>query len=217
VYVVYASSKPGTDADTGNTFGSVKSGVGSQSAAYFVRYDGATGATTTPQLIDAQGLGHQVFPDITADAGNLFVVWWDSRQDAANYTASRPVGNNAAGVTFPSVDAYSAKSTNGGASFTNKTRLTTITSNPNLRQFANRTVPFAGDYLWITSVGSQAFAVWTDWRDAVAGTDPRTPADASNSVVKQCRVQDPATGVWGADQCPRDGGLDQNIYGAILP
>jgi hypothetical protein len=43
----------------------------------------------------------------------------------------------------------------------------------NYEQFANRTVPFAGDYLWVSSVGGFAYAVWTDWRDTVAGRDPR--------------------------------------------
>ena len=34
--------------------------------------------------------------------------------------------------------------------------------------------------------------------------------------VLQCRVLVPE-GVWGPDTCPVAGGLDQNIYGRVLP
>lgn len=37
-----------------------------------------------------------------------------------------------------------------------------VTTNPNYEQFSNRTVPFAGDYLYISSPGSLSFGVWTD-------------------------------------------------------
>lgn len=37
-----------------------------------------------------------------------------------------------------------------------------VTTNPNYEQFSNRTVPFAGDYLYISSLGSLSFGVWTD-------------------------------------------------------
>ena len=48
-------------------------------------------------------------------------------------------------------------------------KLTDVMSNPNYEQFADRTVPFAGDYLWVSMVGSSTFGVWTDWRNTVAG------------------------------------------------
>ena len=55
---------------------------------------------------------------------------------------------------------------------------------------------------------------WTDWRDTVKGTDPREGSGSTEGAdVKQCRTFNPATG-WSGDQCPHDGGLDQNIYGA---
>ena len=69
--------------------------------------------------------------------------------------------------------------------------LTDATSNPNYEQFDNRAVPFAGDYLWVTSLGSFAYGVWTDWRNTVQGTDPReTPEDEDDATadVKQCRT-----------------------------
>jgi hypothetical protein len=35
--------------------------------------------------------------------------------------------------------------------------------------------------------------------------------------VWQCRVQNPATGAWFADNCPNAGGLDQQIWGRVIP
>ena len=77
-------------------------------------------------------------------------------------------------------------------------------------------MPFAGDYLWVSSVGSFAYGAWTDWRNTVAGVDPREPAATDGADVKQCRTQD-SSGAWSSDQCPHMGGLDQNIYGAVSP
>jgi hypothetical protein len=93
-----------------------------------------------------------------------------------------------------------------------------VTSNPNYEQFANRTVPFAGDYLYVSNVGLSAFGVWTDWRNTVQGTDPReAPEDEDRATadVLQCRVF--VNGAWSGDRCPRAGGLDQNIYGDTTP
>jgi len=68
----------------------------------------------------------------------------------------------------------------------------------------------------VSSFGSFAFGTWTDWRNVVAGTDPReSGGDAAD--VKQCRAFDPPTGTYGPDTCPHAGGLDQNIYGDLLP
>lgn len=218
IYIVYDPSKPGTQVDTGTTYGSIDTGVGSQSGVYFLRYDGATGATTTPALIDDQAAGHQLFPDISAGGGGvLHAVWWDSRLDPA-YSPMRPIGNDANGVTGPSLDVWGATSTDNGATWTGRARMTSVSSNPNYEQFANRTVPFAGDYLWVTSHGATAFGVWTDWRNTVAGPDPREAGAEDNDAadVKQCRTFDAASG-WSGDTCPHDGGLDQDIFGAPAP
>jgi hypothetical protein len=212
VYVAFDATKPGTEVDTLTTYGSIQSGRASQGGVYFARLDGASGAVTTAALIDSQSVGHQLFPDISADDGILHAIWWDSRADP-NYSPLRPVGNDASGNVVPSLDVWYAKSTNGGASWTDKAKLTDSASNPNFEQFSNRSVPFAGDYLWISSVGSFAFAAWTDWRNVLPGADPRQPGDTTGADVNQCRVLSAITG-WSSDQCPRDGGLDQNIYGA---
>src|SRR5204863_4455633 len=117
-------------------------------------YNGANGAKTSPAMIDdTTAGGHQVFPDISADGGVLHAIWWDSRNDSC-YSIQRPIGNCANKTTVASLDVYGAMSTNAGGAWTGKTRITDVTTNPNYEQFDNRAVPFAGDYLWVTSLGT---------------------------------------------------------------
>ena len=223
LYVVYDATKPGTEAPTGTTYYTTRPGFGGQAGIFFIRVNGATGAKEIgPTLIDNQPAGHQIFPDISADnpsaatRGTLHTIWWDSRFDGC-YSVTRPIGNCADRRTVPSLDAWGAVSTNFGASWTS-TRVSDVTSNPNYEQFDNRAVPFAGDYLYISSLGNQSFGVWTDWRNTVQGTDPREiPEDEDNTSadVLQCRVF--TNGAWSGDRCPRNGGLDQNIYGDGTP
>jgi hypothetical protein len=95
--------------------------------------------------------------------------------------------------------------------------VTNFTSNGNYEQFDGRSVPFGGDYLWISSVGSTTFGTWTDWRNTVAGADQRETEGSNDAAdVKQCRTQT-SSGAFAGDTCPRAGGLDQNIYGAATP
>jgi hypothetical protein len=227
VYIVYDPSKPGTEVPSGTTYGSVVSGdlpvkyhqnTGSQSGVYFIKLNGATGGTTAPALIDNQAVGLQLFPDISADGGVLHAIWWDSRNDP-NYSPQRPVGNGAGGVTAPALDVFGTRSTNEGATWTAATKITDVPSNPNYEQFGGRTLPFAGDYLWVTSLGDFAFTVWTDSRNTVQGADQRETAedeDATTADVHQCRESTTSGGLSG-DKCPRAGGLDQNIYGDRAP
>ena len=94
-------------------------------------------------------------------------------------------------------------------------------------------MPFAGDYLYISSVGSFSYGVWTDWRNTLGATaahsdlreagapdeDDTGTAAFPGSVpadVYQCRHVTGDGSVSG-DTCPRDGGLDQNIYGDATP
>jgi hypothetical protein len=165
-------------------------------------------------LIDDQAAGHQLFPDIAVSRGRLVAIWYDSRNDPS-YSPTRPIGNDAAGVTVPSLDVYTASSTNRGATWsTPAAKLTDVASNPNYEQFDGRTVPYAGDYLWVSAVGSSTYSVWTDWRDTVPGSDPREGDENDGADVLQCRTLE--AGAWSGDQCPRDGGLDQNVYGARI-
>jgi hypothetical protein len=216
VFIVYDPTIPGTEVPSGTTYGSVGSGTGSQSGVFFTRYNGATGGHTTPAPVDPQGAGHQLFPDIAADGGVLHALWWDSRNDPS-YSPQRPIGNEADGTLVPSLDVYASTSSDAGDTWSaESTLLTDERTNPNYEQFAGRLVPFAGDYLWIDAQQGQTFGVWTDWRNTVPGTDVREPAsDVTGGDVLQCRAaQD---GTWGPDTCPRDGGLDQNIYGDHMP
>jgi hypothetical protein len=219
VYIVYDASKPGTISSSGTTYGSAGLGVGSQAGIFFTRLDGATGSHTAPVLVDSQSVGHQIFPDVSADGGVLHLLWYDSRNDPF-YSSTRPIGNSATGVTGPALDVFATNSTNHGGSFATSTRLTDVTSNPNFEQFSNRALPFAGDYLWITSMGEFSFGTWTDWRNTVQGIDPReTPEDEDDATadVHQCRTFITAIGAWSGDTCPHAGGLDQNIFGDRTP
>jgi hypothetical protein len=226
IYMVYDATKPGTVVDSNSPYSSVTPGKVGQAATYFVRYDGASGSHTTPLVIDNQATGHQVFPDISADGGILHALWWDSRNDLC-YSIQRPIGNCDDRSTVPSLDVYAAKSVDRGTSWTGNAKVTDVKTNPNYEQFDNRQVPFAGDYLWVTSLGDFAYGVWTDWRDTVAGVDPReaTPdPDAGNADVVQCRERLTSTDKkgntttsWSGDRCPHAGGIDQNIYGDKSP
>jgi hypothetical protein len=219
VHIVYDPSKPGTEVQTGTTYYSVSPGVGSQSAIYYLRLDGKTGQHTDPVLVDNQAVGHQLFPDIAVSDGVLHALWWDSRNDLAGYSPARPVGNDAAGNTFPSLDVYASTAPAATGVWSGSVRVSDVTSNPNYEQFADRTVPFAGDYLWISAVGSATFGTWTDWRDTQPGPDPREAgdSDADSADVAQCRTFDSGSGSWSGDTCPHAGGLDQNIYGDATP
>jgi len=225
IYMVYDATKPGTEEPTGTTYGTNGHGVGGQAGIYFLRYDGATGAHSAPALIDDQLTGHQTFPDISADGGVLHAIWYDSRNDPS-YSVKRPIGNRADGTTVASIDVYGATSTNAGTSWTGKTRISDVTTNPNYEQFDNRSVPFAGDYLWVTSLGSFAYTTWTDYRNTLQGSDPREEtedADQTSSDVHQCRTLNTVqtkkgpVSFWSGDLCPHDGGIDQNIYGDTAP
>jgi hypothetical protein len=149
----------------------------------------------------------------------LHALWWDTRNDPC-YSATRPVGNCADRSTVPALDVYATSSNDHGVSWAASTKVTDVMSNGNYEQFDNRSVPFGGDYLWITARGSFAYGTWTDWRNTVRGIDPREVTedeDDATADVKQCRTFNAATGTWSGDQCPHDGGIDQDIYGAVMP
>ena len=132
----------------------------------------------------------------------------------------QPIGNTAdRHVVQGALDTFAkAFPVAGGPGTGAAVRLSDVATNPNFEQFDNRQVPFAGDYLWVDSVGTRTFGTWTDWRDTVPGTDmrestvPGTAEPGEGADVLQCR----ATASSG-DTCPRAGGLDQNIYGDLVP
>ncbi|HVQ18432.1 MAG TPA: hypothetical protein VMT27_05270, partial [Actinomycetes bacterium] len=180
-------------------------------------------AHTTPVLVERPTKQHELFPDIAVNGGAAHVLWWDSRNDSSCATAltcaQQPIGNTAdKRVVQDALDTYATNfHTDTGPTGAAATRLSTVSTNPNFEQFDGRQVPFAGDYLWIDSVGSRTYGVWTDWRDTVPGSDARETSGAGaepneGADVMQCRASATA-----GDTCPRAGGLDQNIYGDQAP
>jgi hypothetical protein len=236
VYLVFDASIPDTVTAATGTYTTVPGDQVAQAGVYFARLNGNTGATSTPQLIDpsdhANAWGHQVFPDINVDQGTMHTIWWDSRNDPS-YSVQRPIGNDAGGHVYPSLDAFGASATASANPTWTIQRLSDVTTAPNYEQFDARAVPFAGDYLYVSSVGTFSYGVWTDWRDtrgATAGHDDLREAGAPDeddtgtpafpgsvpADVYQCRHLT-ADGSVSGDTCPRDGGLDQNIYGDATP
>ena len=213
VYLVVDPVVPGSQVPTGTTYGATEVGVGGQSAVYAIRFNPLTGAKSGLVRIAPEATGHQLFADVVADSGAVHVMWWDSRNDSC-YAPTRPVGNCANGALVPSLDVYGTTLDPTTLAPATITRVTDVTSNPNWDQFAGRTVPFAGDYLWIDSAAGLTYSTWTDYRNTVPGNDPRT-ADTRGDVL-QCRTQRP-DGTFTGDTCPRAGGLDQDIYGDLSP
>jgi hypothetical protein len=226
VYIVYDAAY-GPEVSTGTTYGMTGPGEGSLSAVYYTVLNGATGTHTTPVLVNRPTKQHQVYPDIAVNAGTAHVLWWDSRNDSSCATAvacaKQPIGNTAdRQVVQDALDTYATAfpittGPTGGA-----IRMSDVSTNPNFEQFDGRTVPFAGDYLWIDSVGTLTYGTWTDWRNTVPGTDQRETTDDGTAEpnegadVKQCRTL-LAPDTWSGDTCPRAGGLDQDIYGDLAP
>ena len=213
VYLVVDPVVPGSQVPTGTTYGATEVGIGGQSAVYAIRFNPLTGAKSGLVRVAPEATGHQLFADVVADAGAVHVMWWDSRNDSC-YAPTRPVGNCANGALVPSLDVFGTTLNPTTLAPATITRVTDVTSNPNWDQFGGRTVPFAGDYLWIDSAAGLTYSTWTDYRNTVPGNDPRTAGTRGD--VLQCRTQRP-DGTFTGDTCPRAGGLDQNIYGDLSP
>jgi hypothetical protein len=225
LYVVIEATIPGTETATGTTYGTVEPGTSSQSSIYFTKTNNG-GATWSPLTrIDPQAKGNQFYPDIDASSGRLHAVWQDTRADVATdwltlpfqntKTATNPPGSTSTGAA---VQSFYATSSTDGASWTS-TAASSVAYPLQWEQFGNRDVPFFGDYNYISAVGSTVLMNWADGRDTVAGTDPRyTNGDGTDGFdVLQCRTQNPTTGAWSADGCPNAGGLDQQIWGLVIP
>jgi hypothetical protein len=178
---------------------------------------------TPARTLDSVPVGHQWTPDIASTAGVISVVFYDSRSDPA-YSPGLPPGNTASGTNSGDVvNTFVAKSTNGGASWS-ETQISTAGSNFGWETHGSRRVGFWGDYIYISAVGRTVVAVWTDSRDLVPGADPReTGADDDEDgfdVFQPCTYvpndinapsySSPTIG----DPCLSQGGLDQNIYAA---
>jgi hypothetical protein len=232
-YVVIEATVPGSETPTGTTYGTVASGTGSQGSIYFSKTTNGGDTWSTPIRIDPQAKGHQFYPDVDVDNGVLYAVYHDSRNDNASGPPGTagdfrtvPFGNvwvgGAAGSTAGiGLETWYSTSTDGGSTWTDA-KASDVTYLQNYEQFGNRDVPFFGDYNYVDVVGSTVLMNWTDSRDTVPGTDPRyddpavAPDDGTDGFdVIQCRLFE--NNAWSADNCPNAGGLNQNLYGLVLP
>jgi hypothetical protein len=176
--------------------------------------------------LDGVATGHQFFPDIASSGGALSVVFQDSRADPA-YSPELPPGSTADGVNSGDVvHAFLARSTNGGATWS-ESQLSAEGSNPNWEVRGAMRSPFFGDYNYASAVGATVAAVWTDTRDLVPGQDPRETGEDDDMD----RFDGFQTCTWVpndidapsyssptiADACQSRGGLDENIYAATTP
>ncbi len=233
-YVVVEATVPGTETATGTTYGTVTNGTGSQGSIYFSRTTNGGANWSTPTRLDPQAHGHQFYPDVDIDAGVLYAVYHDSRNDNASGPPGTvgdfrtvPFGNvwvgGAAGsIAGLGLETWYSWSTDGGLTWSHA-KASAVQYLQNYEQFGNRDVPFFGDYNYVDVDGPAVLMNWTDSRDTVAGTDPRydDPAVAPDNGtdgfdVFQCRVFNSTTNTWSSDNCPNAGGLDQNIFGLVL-
>jgi hypothetical protein len=163
-----------------------------------------------PVVLDPAPRGHQLFPDVASAGGVITVVFHDTRSDAG-YSPHRPPGNDAKGrSTGNFLDVYAATSADGGRTWTVR-RATTHRSNMDYKLFHG--APVFGDYLSVSAVPGMAFAVWTDTRDLRPGAGSpaggfKDEKDGFDVAASHCRMTDRA--------CTTAGGLDQNIYGAVI-
>jgi hypothetical protein len=244
VWLTYNAVDPDTieasDPDEAMSYFSAGPGLVGQSVVYVGRTTN-NGQNWTIDTVENNPLGHQFFPDIDAHAGELGVVWQDNR--GATYNVQYPVGNTrdaqgraiSAGTQI--INTYMAAWTGSGFGATVKVSSTGHQSQ--YEMFGARSVPFHGDYNWIslakrTNGDVIGYMSWTDNRNVVPGTDPRelqeqngfndgfdvlqclidlgTPEGAVTDGLPRARADAPFTGT----NCANGGGLDQDIYGTSV-
>ena len=221
VYMVFDATVPETEVPSDSTYNTAPVAADGtlmvgQGAVYFTKTTNGGARWSTPTRLAPSPVGHQFFPDVNADAGHLFAVWHDSRNDPG-YSVQNPPGNasatdaNGFHLATAGLDTYGARSNDGGATWT-VYRVSSQSQMPNFEMFGDRRVPFHGDYNYVSSDGNTAFNTWTDTRQVVPGADPRDQGGAGFDVM-QCRAPGP-NGTFGPDTCPNAGGLDQDIFGA---
>src|SRR5215472_952450 len=172
------------------------------------------GATwSAPALLAPSPTGHQFYVWLTASAGRVSAIWYDSRGDA-NYSPTRAPCNGANGQTTSCLNVRYAESADGGKTFGASIQVTDMATNPNYEQFGGRRVPFFGDYITVAAQGDTIGAVWTDQRNTVGAADPSADNDGADVAG------DPETGgscTSSFTACfDGTGGLDQNIYTAVI-
>jgi hypothetical protein len=179
---------------------------------YAFSTDGGT-SWSTPALLAPSTTGHQFYVWLTASAGRVSAIWYDSRNDPG-YAPTRAPCNSATGQTSACLNVRYAESADGGKTFGSSIRVTDMPTNLNYEQFGGRLVPFFGDYITVAAQGDTIGAVWTDQRNTIGAAD--TSGDNDGADV----AGDPETGgscTSSFTTCfDGTGGLDQNIYTAAI-
>jgi hypothetical protein len=212
---VYATWEEVTPApDNGDTYH-----PDGQSQVVVTKSTNAGGSWSNPVRADPQSDGHQWWPNIEYDKSRdaLVLIYYDSRTDPS-YSPNRPPGNLPDATSVCGTPVGSAEcnvlntfvaTSSDGVSWSSS-KVSSVGHQPEYEMFADRQVPFHGDYIWVDSAGGNLYGVWTDNRDVVPGEDPREEVQ-DGFDVKQCR-QSPTS----PDTCANAGGLNQNIYGGGL-
>ena len=242
VWLTFNAVDPATvvpsDPAKAGSYHSAGSGFVGQSVIYVARTSN-NGATWSKMKVEASPQGPQYFPNIDSHAGELAVVWQDNR--GPTYDVQYPPGNTrdgqgraiSAGTSI--VNTFTAEWQ--GSGFGPTVKVSSVAHQPQYEMFAARSVPFQGDYNWISLAelanGSViGYMSWTDNRNVVPGSDPRelqeqdgfndgfdvaqclidlNPPDENDVLagIPLARAEAPFTG----NNCGNNGGLDQNIYG----
>lgn len=168
---------------------------------------------SAPALLAPSPTGHQLDVWLTASAGRVSAIWYDSRGDSA-YSPTRAPCNSATGQTTACLNVRYAESADGGKSFGPSIQITDAPTNPNYEQFGGRLVPFFGDYITVAAAGDTIGAVWTDQRNTSGAPDVGADNDGADVAG------DPETGGTCTSSLTTcfdgTGGLDQNIYSALI-
>jgi hypothetical protein len=218
VYVTYNAVDPSTITESNTSYDSAGPGSGlvGRGVVYVTQSLDNGRSWNTPVKVDnAAGSGHQYFPDVDAIDGTLVAMWQDNR--GSDYSVQRPIGNTAdATSSGATVGTFAAYSTNG-TDFTPLGMVSSERQSIQYEMFDARSVPFLGDYNWVSLVGTpegiSGYMAWTDNRDVLPGTDPRETTQDGFDVHMCVNVTD---GVAGPNTCPNAGGFDQNIYGTRI-
>lgn len=168
---------------------------------------------SAPALLAPNPTGHQLYPFLTASAGRISAIWYDSVGDP-NYSPTRPPCNSAIGQTTACLNVRYTESMDGGSTWQPSIQVTDAPTNLNYEQFGGRLVPFFGDYITVAAEEDTVGAVWTDQRNTVPAADPSGDNDGADVAG------DPETGgscTSSLNACfDATGGLDQNIYAASI-
>ncbi len=140
------------------------------------------GLTWSPPIVAGNVSGRSAFfASVTTDpSGNVDVVF-QALDDVATGTAP------GAGVVH--YDTYLTRSTNGGASFSGPTVISTATSDPDGSSTNSLGAQFLGDYITAVADAAHVYAVWTDSRNATAcaAVDAfRAGTAGKPDVITQC-------------------------------